>query len=340
MAQNIIDDNKDYYANHPEFLKGEVGSAWKIVKSLADSGEAPATKTVTSPILDASGARITQEVPVAAAAQDSWSNLHKLRTDLMNMYRSPDIVGSNAEGWLKQLTGKVDESMTGAASGLSPASLEDFREANDIYSYMKDTYDNPSSKLYHAVRTDDGLKVANNLANVTPVEVKKIAEAAPDLVPQLQRQTISRLLTPTGNDLPDLGNLAARFGRAQKEQLAGVLTPEQIKSVEDLGRVSRAVKYDSNVSGSGKVVQASNEGKAALTSLGVLAGGAAAGNPVVAAAGALPLAWLPASRLAAKALTNPEFTESIMERKDGQASARRIDGCLSRSQECGEALAY
>ena len=44
-----------------------------------------------------------------------------------------------------------------------------------------------------------------------------------------------------------------------------MLTPEQIQSVDDLGRISRIVKYEANPSGSGKLVQRTAEGGALIS---------------------------------------------------------------------------
>jgi hypothetical protein len=401
QAQGIIKDNQNYYANHPELLSGAPGRAWSIVKSLADtSSEAPKL--------------------------DTWSDLHKMRSDLMNMYRSPDIVGSNAEGWLKQLTGKVDESMTGASSGLSTADEAKFREANKIYAGMKQTYDNPQSPLYHIVRAQDGSTAANSLSNISPQVAKQIRQAGSDLetpelnqhlqrqtidrlmdptgngtpdlpglpdrfakaqkerlggvlsprqmsdlhdltreiqtpgpydnprsdvhkiinakdgltaatsaldagpegiqqitkaaqaigskdvIPQLQRQTISRLLSPAGNELPDLKNLSSRFTRAQKEKLGAVLTPDQIQSLDDLARTARTVNYDANPAGSGKLAQKNLELGAMGYGLAKAAGGVLTGNPAAIGEGLSPLAYPLAQRFSASKLTNPAFTESIM----------------------------
>ncbi len=320
VAQNIVDANKDYYEAHPDLLTGGAGRAWRIVNNLAESGEAPAPRTVTSPIVDASGAKITREVPGKAVRQDTWSDLHKLRSDLLDITRSPEMIGDRPTGWIKQLTGAVDDTMTKAADG---DQVGNFREANDIYKYMKKTYDDPTSKLYHVVRSPDGLTAANTLANITPDVARKIGAADPELLPLLQRQTISRILNPSGNELSDLKNLPSRLSRAQKEQLAGVLTPKQIESLDNLARTSKLVTFDANPSGSGKLVQRSAEGSAVISGALRAAGGVVTGNPLAVAEGVSPAAWIGGTRLAASKLTNPEFTESIMNGRN-DAIARKI----------------
>jgi hypothetical protein len=309
VAQKIVDQNKGYYAAHPDLLGGGAGKAWRIVNNLAESGEAAAPKTVTSPILDSTGAKITTEVPGAAAHQDTWSDLHKLRSDLLDITRGPEMIGDRPTGWIKQLTGAVDDTMTKAADG---DSVGDFRDANEIYKYMKQTYDDPTSALYHVVRSPDGLTAANTLANITPAVARKIGTAAPELVPQLQRQTIARILSPAGNDVPDLQNLPSRLSRVQKEQLHGVLTPEQVGQLEDLGRVSRAVNYDSNTSGSAKVGQKVVEAGVIGSGLMRAGLGLISGDPAAVAEGAAPIAYAGAQRGVAKAITSPKVTDAVM----------------------------
>jgi hypothetical protein len=279
-AQAIVKENKGYYTDHPEMLNQGAARAWKIVNSLAD-----------------------------AKTADTWSNLHKLRSDMLDLTRSPDMTADRPIGWMKQLTGAVDETMT---KGADIANRQDFREANEIYKWMKSTYDDPTSKLYHVVRSQDGLTAANTLASITPEIARKIGAAAPELLPQLQRQTMNRLLRPTGNELPDLKNLGARLSRAQKEQLAGVLTPEQIQSLDELGRTSKLVTFDANPSGSGKLAQKATEAGVLGSGLTRIAGGILTGNPAAVVEGAAPLAVGGAQRIAASKLTNPAFTEKIM----------------------------
>jgi hypothetical protein len=306
IAQKIVSENKAYYEAHPELLSGGDARAWKIVNNLAkDTSAAPKPKL--APFDDGFGPRAAEPTPTPH--KDTWTDLHNLRSDLLDITRGPDMVGERPTGWIKQLTGAVDDTMMKAGDA---ADGYDFREANDIYKYMKQTYDDPTSRLYHVVRSPDGLTAANTLANITPDVARKIGAAAPDLVPQLQRQAMSRILSPAGNELPDLQNLSSRLSRAQKEQLNGVLTPEQIKSLDDLGRTSRMVTFDSNAPGSGKVAQRAAEGGAIGYGLMKAGGGAISGNPMAIAEGLAPIAYTGAQRLAASKLTNPAFTESIM----------------------------
>lgn len=407
FAQKIIDDNKDYYANHSELLRGGTKTAWQVLNDLAGNKEIPTGQTAPIP--------------------DTWGDLHRLRSDIMDLYRGPEIVGSRAEGWLKQLTAEIDNVMTkGAKSGLNANQRAEFRQANDIYRQMKETYDNPTSKLYHVVRAPDGLTAANmlnditpqvarqistaatdlnspelwnqlqrqtierlfdpegngsldldnfgqrfnkaqkeklggvvrdihmealqdladktseygpydhpssklykivnakdgteaadHLSRVTPETARQIAKAASDLgddtiVPQLQRQTIDRILNPAGNDLPDLQNLSSRFTRAQKDQLGGVLSPEQLDDLEKLARTSKVVNFDSNPSGTAKSMNPTIEAGSIGAGVTGMAAGMLTGSPAEIATSAVPLAVSAGRTGIAKAMTSPGVTESLM----------------------------
>jgi hypothetical protein len=283
-AQRIIDDNQAYYQNHPELLKGGAGQAWSIAKDLA--GGTKAAKPNVSAVLDAAGK--PYEMLSTAKAADTWSDLQKLRSDLMTAYRSPDIAGSRSEGWLKQLAAATDNAMTEGSAGLTPDQLQNFRDANDLFRQAKE-YDDLTSPFYHLVRSPDGLTTANSLAGLKPERVRQFNQAMAytgndALNAQLQRQAVNRLISPAGGEY-DLKGLATRLGRTPAEQLAGVLPDDQIKNLQDLARTSRVVYADSNPSGSGKVVQRVLEGSAALKGLGTAAAGLFHGSPEMVAAG-------------------------------------------------------
>lgn len=317
LAKKIVDENKDYYAEHPELLKGGSGHAWAIVNDLARTEKAPA-KTVQTGLVDASGQPLTRTTDATPRQTATWSDLHRLRSDLMDQYRSPDLVGSRAEGWLKQLVGSVDNSMTGAASKLSGGDQARFREANDLYSQMKGTYDDPTHPFYSLVRSPDGLTAANTLHGLKPEIARQFTKAAneayrPNLVDQYGRQTISRILDPNGDGTFDLKNLPSRLNRQNMEQLQGVLSPEQITDLQSLARTSKLVHADSNPSGTAKVAQPAGEaaayGMSALSGLG----DAATGNLGGALGRFAPLAVPLIERGASKYLTNPERTAAAFE---------------------------
>lgn len=292
QAQNIRDDGTDYFKKFPSLQK-QVGSAWGVINDIA--GKAKST------------------VPEGDKPTDpaSWSDLHKLRSDLMNMTRSPEIVGSRAEGWLKQLTGSVDDTLTNASNGLSTDDQDRFREANQLYTQMKGTYDNPQSPFYHIIRAQDGLTAANSMATLKPELVGHFNNAMsdvrqPELSSQMQRQTLSRMISPAGGD-SDLKNLNARLNRAQKEQLGGILSPDQMDDLTKLAQTSKIVHADINPSGTAKVLKRSAE--AAGAGAGLIH--AATLNPILAASGIAEAATPFALKYAADKSTDPQTVENL-----------------------------
>lgn len=323
LAKKIADGEEDYYKAHPQIKSGGDKQALAIVQNLAKSADVTPAKTG---FLDSPNSEFAAPQEVDVPHQDSWSDLHKLRSDLMDITRGKDLVGTRATGWIKQLTGAVDDALTNSKD-LPPAATSEFRRANDIYSLMKSTYDDPQSKLYHVVRAPDGLTAANLLANITPDVARQFAHAAPELVPQLQRQTINRILNPAGNDVPDLRNLPARLAKLPKEQLNGVLNPDQVQQLTDMARISKVVHADINPSGTAKVLQSANEFGAIMSGLNYMGEELSNGRPVRALIGGPSrMAAVAIKRPIASALTSPKFTEAVMK------ASRGSDGWALRGQ--------
>lgn len=415
QAKGIYVKNKRFYDDHPELLKGGDARAWAIVKDFArDASKDP------------------------KAPRDNWSDLQRARSHLLDLTRSPEFIGDLATGWVKQLTGAIDGTMTSAekTQGLKPQDIKEFRQANSIYKGMKETYDNPQSPFYWVSR-QDGLKAANKLNELSPTEarqfresmeqaghpelinqqqrqavsrmmdpagngqidlagfakrwdkapkeelgnivepahmsalddlaqrtkvetpydrpgsklaqvidapdglaaskamftdsgalrltpedVRQLQEADPALLPHLQRQAMSRVFDPAGNGVADLKNLPSRWNRAQKESMQGVLTPEQIKNLDDIASVTKTVSLDSNPSGTAKVAQPAAEAAGAVGGLASGISTAVMGHPL---AGAVTAAGVPAGMLAeqaiAKRMVDPKATAALMDRATPAAPA-------------------
>lgn len=129
VAKGIYDANKDMFEHRGDLFSAGDRKVFNIVKSFAE-GNVPEAKTVTSPVLDARGNKITTTVQ-PKGYEDSWSNLQKVRSQLLDLSRGPEFVGNEATGWVKQLTGAVDDTMTNAEStpGLSAGDVNSRRVA-------------------------------------------------------------------------------------------------------------------------------------------------------------------------------------------------------------------
>jgi hypothetical protein len=245
-AKKIVGDFSDYYEKHPELLPKR---AWSILDNLANGvkSEASHSHGGALPAVDTSAwdGTAPKEPP-----PDTWSDLQRLRSDLMNEYRSnPQIVGTQAEGWLKQMVGHIDDVMTDTATTLTPEQAATFREANDTWRQMKKTYDDPQSPLYSVVRANTGMQAASTLSRLDPQYLRMISEASPETARNLRQTILDDVLDPKATGVLDPRNITKRLKNL--ERLGGLFTPEELHQIAMLGRVSDAVNQNLNPSGSG-----------------------------------------------------------------------------------------
>jgi hypothetical protein len=292
-AQQIVSENADYYEKNPALKQSR---SWQIVNDLANRAEKsqPTTSTVASKIVDEGGKPFTKDVTHRPeVTPDTWTDLQKLRTDLMNEYRSPDIAGSRAEGWLKQLTSTVDQSMTGAGSGLTGAELAKFRQANAIWENLKGTYDNPQSPLYHALRAQAPSQVPGMLSKGTPELARTVRDTLGSLEGPFQRQFVENLLYAKDGQTLELGRLNQKLKGVSNEHLEAMIGPEGAKNLKLLAKVAQKVVADQNPSGTAKVGQPAAELAGVFT------------HPVAA------VPELGAQYLGAKAINSPRVLEYL-----------------------------
>lgn len=258
-AKQIVAENSDYYEKNPALKQSR---AWQIVNDLASRAEntKPTTVTVQSKIVNESGTPFEKQITKGPEVKpDTWTDLQKLRTDLMSEYRSPDIVGSRAEGWLKQLTGEIDNSMTGAGSGLSGADLQKFRQANAIWESIKNTYDNPQNPMYHALRSPTPSQIPGMLSKGTPELARQVRATLGSLEGPFQRQFVENLLYAKDGQTLELGRLNQKLRGVSDEHLSAMIGKEGAKQLRLLGKVSQKVLADANPSGTAKVGQPAAE---------------------------------------------------------------------------------
>jgi len=311
LAKQIIKQNSDYYDNHPELLPQR---AWNIVENLANGpkdaqfkphGRMPAVDTSA---WDGSAPK--------EAKPDTWSDLQKLRSDLMNEYRSnPAIVGTQAEGWMKQLVGAIDNTMTDSARTLTPQQAAKFRTANSIWEQMKQTYDNPTSPLYSAIRGTSGTQVASILSRLDPQYLRTIAGASPRTAQAIRQIVFESILDPKGTGVPDPRNITSRMKNV--ERLGAMFTPDELREMGLLGRVSDTVNQDLNRSGSGRNAVALGSVAAPISAIST--GVATLNPPVIAGGVAMPLL----QRVAAKRSVNPAVVERAIRRGSRSPSVVR-----------------
>lgn len=293
-AQKILDENKGYYADHPELKPTK---AWAIIQDLAKqptvTKEIPGTATGTAPgLVDvngntaAVGTAATQTVAVPKTA--TWSDLHQLRSDLMDFYRNnPDVVKGRSEAWIQQMVASIDNSMTGAESRMTPQQLADFRQANGVWESIKNTYDNPQSPYYSAIRNQQPSQVPGTLSKGTPELARSVRDVLSSLDDSgsmegtFQRQFIETQLNGKDGETLDLAGLNQRLKAIPQDRLNAMLGEEGAARLRMLGKVAQKITGNANPSGTARVgVPASEMGRAADIGAGVLAA-----HPATSAAG-------------------------------------------------------
>jgi hypothetical protein len=272
QAQKLVDSKKDLIDNAGKSATGGVKSAFGIASELAKGGEGKASFFVDSkgnPLLFNTKGPDTLNYPV----------LSDIRSNLLSKVRDGEIKDGPGAGMVKQLISTIDEAMV---NSLSPADQVKFRDANDIFKGVKETHDNPSHPFHSIGQDQTGMGAAQKVSNLRPEQIANLRSALndvgrDDLNGQAQRQQLERILRPNTEDLKTK-TLTKRMQGINQEKLAGVLQPEQIEGLRNLGKLADVVNYDFNPSGTGKLNQQNAEAKKLIGGLGILAEGLAGGH--------------------------------------------------------------
>jgi hypothetical protein len=295
-AQNIYDANKAYYEAHPALIPG---NAWKIVKDLAGADNNFQSRPMSFP------------------------EVHQLRSDLLEMVRTnPDIVKNQAGGWLQQLAGAADQTMTTGAGGLSPQGLQVFRDANEAWANMKGTYDNPSHPFYQAVRSASPSTLVNGISR-TPEMAKSLVDAlGPEGIGPIQRGVLEKVLGTTKEGGYNFKNFQGMWNKLPESYRDALFTPEQRTQLEDIGNAGTVLHEDVNPSGSAKLGQKMGE----MGEGGTAIGAAATGHPLGLG---LTGAYHAAQYALAKLMNAPTFVDWLM-RDQGLPAVTRATGVSGR----------
>lgn len=164
------------------------------------------------------------------------------------------------------------------------------------------------------MRANDAMFTGSGDLRLNPADVRVMEQADPELVPQLRRQAISRLLDPAGNGTPDLQNFSARWKRTDDEPLENLLTPEQIQQLDAVSALGRTVQAKNNPSGTAVSMKPFLEAGSALSAGAAAVPTALMGHPGVAAAtiGA-PVVENLAQYATSRSMNSPDVVRSVME---------------------------
>ena len=246
VADKIYNEEAPYFDENAWALKTPgMRQAWDIVNQLKSRGTDAATGGL-------------QKVATKIQPRElSPAMVAKMRSDLWNLYQSPDLVGSRAEGWLKELTASLDDSLTSPENekGMTPAEIQKFRAGTSLWKRMKTMYDDPQSPFFSILRSPEPMTAAKTLEGLKPVAARQFREAMtdikrPDLIGQQQRQAAAHLLDPTSNGVdvnPDFTGFRSRWPKVNKEQATELFGADNMKALDALAeRVGKTTPYETS----------------------------------------------------------------------------------------------
>jgi hypothetical protein len=275
-----------------------------ILSDLSSVGKVATPKSLG--FLDSPGSEFAVPKSPTLFSPDTFSDLQRLRSATHDLTTTnPDLVKSQAIAPLQQMTHSLDSAMTDAAGGLTPAQTEVFRAANAKWADMKDTYDNPSSPLHWAVRTDAPAKLVSgeNLGDKTPEVLRALKPRLGNDIAPLQRGILEGALKTTSDGAPNYKNFGLQLNRIPADYRQELYNPLQQATIGHIANTSNVLGKDFNPSGSGKLGQGIAEGAALL-------------HP---ATMAIPLAQYPVAKL----MNSPKFVDWLMKTPQGSVELPR-----------------
>jgi hypothetical protein len=310
-AQDIGRQNAAYQDLFPSLKPRQ---AMNVVGDVGGLGpQAPAPLRM-SPFVDERGNAIQSSRQAAPPQAASFGTGQKLRSDLLEFTRkNPDIVTNQGDGFIRQLAGQTDDALTNASSGLSPSQLDTFRTANAAWKDMKGAYDDPSSPLYHAVRTENPSSLYSGVGPKTPENARNLMNRlgvdgngdTPTPIGALRRGTVESALKTTNDGSPNFKNFGTQLNRLPADYRAELFSPDQNKNLFDIANTSNALSKEFNPSGSAHQLQKIGEAgsllQAPVTAL--------SGHPLL---GAAPVAYNALQYGASKLMNSPRLVNWLM----------------------------
>jgi hypothetical protein len=293
-AQDIAQQNSAYQNLFPSLKPSK---AMNVVGDVGGLGPKAPPPVKMSPFVDERGNPIQSSIQPPTQQPASFGTGQKLRSDLLDFTRNnPDIVQNQGNGFIQRLAGQTDEALTNASSSLTPSQLSTFRDANAAWKDMKGAYDDPSSPLYHAVRTDNPSSLYGGVGPKTPENARNLESRLGSAIQPLRRGTVESALKPTNEGAPNFKTFGTQLNRIPADYRSELFSPDQNAKLKDIANTSNVLYRDYNPSGSAKLGQK-------IFEAGEL--GAALAHPAAAIA---PLAQYPI----AKMMTSPKAVNWMM----------------------------
>jgi hypothetical protein len=325
QAQAILDANAPYYKLHPEL---EPTKAMAIVRDLADA-KAPVK---SGPAVIPGFGPEPPAPEVAPPRELTYSELHRLRSDLLDFNNTnPDLVKNQANGWISQLAGAADKAITSGEGALTPEQLGTFRNANEAWKFMKDSFDNPSHPFYQAVRNPSPSTLVSGTSGIarTPEMVDTLKGVlGPEGIGPVQRGVAENLLKTTKEGGFNFKTFQGLWNKLKPGYRDALFTPEQQQQLEDIGNAGTVMHEDANPSGTAKLGQ----GQAEMLEGSGAIGAAATGHPLSLAGTA---AYHATQYALGKLMNSPTFVDWLMKDQGAPSAAPGSFGDAARIWKSG-----
>lgn len=188
-----------------------------IVQDIANLGKTPSPKTSAYSLLDeyANPGRI----PAAAAPppRPTVGNLLDMRSRLLDVNaNNPELVKGSAAADIDRQIAATHQAIE---RSLPPEGNEDWLKANEVWKDMKDTYDNPSSPYYHAIRGNSPNSLTEGIGGTSPEALRAMQTRVGDEGMGIVRRGVAdKLFGHTPNDEMDLKGFPRRLQQMPEEE--------------------------------------------------------------------------------------------------------------------------
>ena len=196
----------------------------------------------------------------------SFKNAQGVRSRLIQEGLEPEnAINSEAQGWIKRLSGATDDAMMDGATG-KPGLEASFRMANMQWQNLQKDFNSPRSPLYQALVEPLPEKVPQKFLQ------KGSTGGSPTTIDMLDRYGIDKgpLKRELLSDLAETGfrtDARKKLGGYDDDFLGRLYSPEELDHVYKTGALARSVEMRSNPSGTSDVMSAREQASRPIRSL-------------------------------------------------------------------------
>jgi hypothetical protein len=253
LAQDALDKQheeatagyKDVSDNYGNLPANNVGS---IVQTAEDIGKKNGRFGVQFPSLESKrmmsvvgdAAQLGNESQRKYLGAPQIGDLIRSRSALLDLTRDPEIIKSSYGGDIQRLIAAHDQAIM---DSLPEEGQQAWRDANAKWESMKNTFDNPSSPFYSAVRTPNPSTLTTGIGGTAPEAVRTLRKiTGPEGAGIVGRGVGEKILGRTGTGEYDLGNASTRLERMPAESRDELFGNDKHETLRDIGRDAQALK--------------------------------------------------------------------------------------------------